>query len=145
MDPTIKIRNVKAVDAPGILKIARELGYPASEKTIKDLIKLVTQKNDQQIIIAENDLGLIGYIHVHTLAENDVVRTEVSGILLPESSRNKGIGSQFLKEAEKWSKNRDIKSICIKTTLIRSEAIAFFKYHGFRLEPAKDIFTKQLI
>ena len=146
MDPIYRFRTVKELDIGGILETAQELGYPASEKTVKDLVNLVLERKDHQIIIAESENKLLGYIHLHCIkAAIEQQKIEVSGILIPDSYRSKGIGSRFLKEAEKWTRGRDINTISIRTTLIRPEAIPFFKHHGFHHDASKDSFIKQLI
>ncbi len=144
MDENYNIRNVNKNDAAGILEIALELGYPASNKTVNDLVKLVIENNDHQIILAEEDVKLLGYIHLHSVKTESNQKTEVSGILIPDSHRKKGLGSRFLKEAEKWTRSRDHQVISIRTNLIRPEAIPFFKHHGFRLDVTQDAFVKQL-
>jgi GNAT superfamily N-acetyltransferase len=144
MEPTYKIRNVKKDDVPGILEIALELGYPASENTVQDLIDLVLKNTDHNIILAEMDAKLLGYIHLHSVISESSQKTEVSGILIPDSHRKKGLGSRFLKEAEKWTRGRNLDTISIRTNLIRSEAIPFFKHHGFQHDSLHDAFIKRL-
>ena len=144
METTYKIRNVREGDISGILDIALELGYPASEKTVRDLVDLVLGNTDHQIIIAEMDSKLLGYIHLHTVDSQDTHKIEVSGILIPDSHRKKGLGSRFLREAEKWSRGRNFNTISIRTNLIRSEAIPFFKHHGFQQDTIQDAYVKYL-
>jgi len=145
MDENYKIRNVKEDDVPGILEVAVELGYPASEKTVKDLVNLVLKNADHQIILAEDNYNLLGYIHLHSVDSEDNQKTEVSGILIPDSHRKKGLGSRFLKEAEKWTRGRDAQTISIRTNLIRPEAVPFFKHHGFQHDTVQDAFIKKLV
>jgi N-acetylglutamate synthase-like GNAT family acetyltransferase len=146
MDPNFRFRTIEEQDIAGILKTAIELGYPASEKTVKDLVELVLERNDHQIIIAEAEKKLLGYIHLHCIEiESERQKIEVSGILIPDSQRSKGIGSRFLKEAEKWARSRDIHTISIRTNLIRQEAIPFFKHHGFQHNTSVDAFIKHLV
>ena len=145
MDSNFRFRTVKEQDISGILELALQLGYPASEKTVKDLVTLVIKKDDHQIIIAETEKKLLGYIHLHCIDdESDRQKIEVAGILIPDSDRSKGIGSQFLKETEKWTRGRDIYTISIRTNLIRPEAIPFFKHHGFHHDASQDTYVKQL-
>jgi len=146
MDSNIRFRKVDEHDITGILEIALELGYPASEKTVKDLVNLVVEKDDHEIIIAKTERKVLGYIHLHCIeGESEQQKIEVSGILIPDSHRSKGIGGRFLEEAEKWTRGRDIHTISIRTNLIRPKAIPFFKNHGFHHDTSQDTFIKQLV
>jgi GNAT superfamily N-acetyltransferase len=146
METVYRFRELTEDDRPGILDIARQLGYAASEQTVSDLVDLVLKKENQQMVIADNGKHLLGYIHLIFNDTNEsAVCVDIAGILIPDDFRGKGIGTAFIKEAEKWSRGRDVKTMNIRRNLIRNEAIPFFNHHGFKTDLSGEILTKELI
>jgi len=146
MEKVYRFRTVTDSDRPGILAIARQLGYAASEQTVSDLLDLVLKKENQQMVIADDGKHLLGYIHLSCNYTNESsVRVDIAASLIPDAFRGKGIGSAFIKEAEKWSRGRNIKIMSIRRNLIRNEAIPFFNHHGFKTDLSGEILTKELI
>ena len=145
MHAKYQLRVVKEEDRSGILSLAQQLGYSASEQSVNDLVTIVVSEENQQMVLAEEGDRLQGYIHLICNCSDRVnPRVEIAGILIPDKFRGKGLGSAFVKEAEKWSRSKDIKLISIRRSLIRNEALAFFRHHGFSPAPSGDILIKQL-
>jgi len=146
METVFRFRELNEDDRQGILDIARQLGYAASEQTVSDLVDLVLKKENQQMVIADDGKHLLGYIHlIFDDTDETTVRVDIAGILIPDNFRGKGIGTAFLKEAEKLSRGRDVKTMSIRRNLIRNEAIPFFNHHGFKTDLSGEILTKEFI
>jgi GNAT superfamily N-acetyltransferase len=132
-------------DRSGILALAHQLGYTASEQTVADLINLVLKQENHQMVVADSHEQLLGYIHLICNHSNKkAAKVDIAAILITDNHRGKGIGSAFLKEAEKWSKDKDIKTVSIRRNLIRDEALSFFKHHGFAPNPSGEMLIKHL-
>jgi len=144
MNKILNIRNAKKSDAVALSKLAGELGYPTTAAEIKSRFdKLLTQSH-HGIIIAERD-SIVGWIHISLIQslESDSF-AEIRGLVVAESHRNLGIGTQLVAMAESWAQKRGCHRIRVRTNIIREKTRIFYKKLGFQSKKTQEVFDKIL-
>jgi GNAT superfamily N-acetyltransferase len=101
---------------------------------------------DHAVFVAEVASGEIaGWIglFVYRMVEADA-RVEISGLVVDERFRSKGIGEQLLARAEQWAGEKDCKAIGLRSNVIRERAHAFYVRHGYVHYKTQKAFRKNL-
>ena len=139
------IRDAKISDAAALAALARELGYPTTSAEMEGRLESLRSDPRHRIFVAERD-GLLGWIHVsmiNTLESESFA--EIRGLVVSESYRGSGIGTQLVAAAEKWANEKRCNRIRVRTNVVRVEARAFYKKLGYVSRKTQDVFDKSLL
>jgi predicted N-acetyltransferase YhbS len=140
-----KLRFVKKEDAPGVKKLAEELGYPSSEEKISEILNTVVQHDDHRMVVAEKADELVGYIHmVSSLRVGSEPFVEIAALSVLEDHRKLGIGKALIAESQKMASEKGVDYIRIRSNIIRREAHKFFEQRGFRNLKTQEVFVKKV-
>ncbi len=106
---------------------------------VKRIIKSGLEKalnKDHLLLVAENDGNIVGYlkaeIETRSLTKLHDKKLYIRHLIILKQYRNKGIGTQFIKEAEKFAATKNIPFITLKTSTKNKEALDFYKNLGFQ-------------
>lgn len=141
----LKIREAKMNDAEALAKLSGELGYPATKAEMENRFDKILSKSDNGIYVAERD-SVVGWIHVaviQTLESNAYV--EIQGLVVAETLRGNGIGSQLVARAEQWAKEKGLSRIRVRSNIVREKTRLFYKKMGFQSTKTQEIFDKAII
>ena len=69
---------------------------------------------------------------------------EVSGFVVEEKERNKGIGKRLLEVAEAWTKEQGYRLIRIRTNVIRERAHKFYENNGYKKVKEQKVYMKEI-
>jgi ribosomal protein S18 acetylase RimI-like enzyme len=151
--PIVEIRRGTKKDIPILIKFCKDLQDhhadfnrgPIEEIFVlkkywspifrKFLEKRIRARNSR-IYVAEADGKVIGHMLVtinklfSILLHNKEVYVE--GIYVEKAWRGKGIGKMFLKEAERWAKERKIHTVGLTVHVNNKDAFSAYKKSGFR-------------
>ncbi|MGA7161373.1 MAG: GNAT family N-acetyltransferase [Bacteroidota bacterium] len=144
MKRNLNIRDARSSDAGALAGLSGELGYPTTPSEMKGRLEVLLSKSNHGIFIAERET-LLGWIHVSivdTLESESFA--EIRGLVVSESYRGSGIGTQLVATAENWADKNGCKRIRVRTNVIREEARAFYKKLGYISNKTQEIYDKIL-
>ncbi|MGD0590764.1 MAG: GNAT family N-acetyltransferase [Bacteroidota bacterium] len=142
MNQTINIRQAKKSDAVALAKLSGELGYPTTTTEMESRFDKLFSKSENGIYVAELD-SIVGWIHValiQTLESNAFV--EICGLVVAESSRGTGIGTQLVAMAESWAQEKGCYHIRVRTNILRKKTRMFYKQLGFQSKKTQEVYDK---
>lgn len=129
---TVKIRNAKAADVARLAKLSGELGYPTSEKEMKQRFARIKPPSAHAIFVAESEKNVVGWIHVSVTPLLEVaLRAEVNGLIVAEGQRRLGAGAKLLDAAEAWARKKKCTGMSVRSNVIRDRAHAFYERQGY--------------
>ncbi len=144
MNGKSNIRHAIESDAVALAALAGELGYPTTTAEMKSRFGKVLSVSDHGIFVAEFD-SIVGWIHVSLIRslESDAF-AEIRGLVVAESYRNSGIGSQLVAMAESWGQKKGCHRIRVRTNIVREKARLFYERLGFQSKKTQEVFDKTL-
>lgn len=93
----IHIRPAVAGDAPTLVELLRQLGYPGAEDFIETRLRELAAHPDALLFVAEGELGVLGFISLHFIPQLALPRDfcRVSYLCVAEAARNLGVGAML--------------------------------------------------
>jgi GNAT superfamily N-acetyltransferase len=141
----VTVRAASPDDAAQLAELSGQLGYPAQPEEMKRRLARVKPNDDHAILVAEQQGGVVGWVHVflyHSI-ENGT-RAEVGGLVVDERCRSQGVGHQLLARAEQWASEKGCRAIGLRSNVIRERAHAFYEREGYRVIKTQKTFRKDL-
>jgi GNAT superfamily N-acetyltransferase len=142
MNQTLNIREAQKGDAIALAKLSGELGYPTTQAEMEGRFDKLISGSDNGIYVAELD-SIVGWIHValiQTLESNAFV--EICGLVVAESYRGSGIGTQLIAFAESWARKKKCYHLRVRTNVLREKTRMFYKQVGFQSKKTQEVFDK---
>ena len=140
------IRSAVNADAAELARLSSQLGYPASEATIRArLTRIVDSPVDCLLVAASSDEKLDGWIQgsLCQLLESDY-RVEIGGLLVDEGSRRKGVGAELVCRLEEWALSQGAVEVSVRCREERVEAHHFYESLRFKRIKRQQVFRKRL-
>ncbi len=140
------IRQAQLSDAPELALLTTQLGYPASEKTIRDRLERILSHAENALFVAEGpDHEVAGWIHgfLCQLLESRY-RVEIGGLIVGERFRRKGVGQQLVKTIGEWAAEQGASELSVRCREERPEAHEFYQALAFRYVKTQRSFRKQI-
>jgi len=139
------IRRAAASDAAELTRLTTQLGYPASEATIRARLMRLIDSPDDCLLVAEDSSGqLAGWIHgfLSQLLESDY-RVEIGGLLVHEACRRNGIGRRLVRAVDDWAVERGAVELSVRCREERAESHKFYESLLFRHTKTQRVFRKR--
>ncbi len=110
-----KIRSATINDSSEISELSKELGYPTSELETKERLNSILKSDDHIVYVSfSSDGKLIAWIHVYKAQRIELGSfAEIGGFIVTKTFRNKGVGKELLKIAEKWTQKKNLPKLRI--------------------------------
>lgn len=145
-DFPLEIREARAQDFARIAELAVQLSYPSSPEDIARRMEGMRDSRDHAVFVAVREGGEIaGWLGVFVLRSVEAdARAEISGLVVDEKVRSRGIGSQLLARAEHWARATGCRSIGLRSNVIRDRAHEFYLRYGYRHIKTQKSFRKNL-
>jgi GNAT superfamily N-acetyltransferase len=142
----VRIRRACVADAKRLAELSGQLGYPATEKQMKERLREVIKDKETACFVAELREGeLIGWIHVSTTPLLEVERrAEVNGLVVDELARSGGAGAMLLVAGEKWARGKRCKGMSVRSNVLRERAHGFYLRNGYEHYKTQKAFRKEL-
>jgi GNAT superfamily N-acetyltransferase len=86
--------------------------------------------------------GWVG-VFVQRTVESDP-SVEISGLVVDELSRSRGVGLLLLQRAEQWAREKGCATVRLRSNVIRTRAHAFYERHGYEHVKTQKAFRKAL-
>jgi len=144
-DSNVLIRRATAADSNRITELCIQLGYKVLNTEVHERILEIIDNNHTALLVAELNGQAAGWIQVSirsTLESGGLA--EITGLVVDETVRGKGIGKSLVLKAEEWAKLKNQNILRVKTNVIRTETHIFYKNIGFEEKKKQTVFGKRL-
>ena len=148
MAPSIDvfIRDARIADSRAVARLADQLGYSVTVDDIEARLGKIRQNTDERVIVAENSEGVVvGWTtfgiteHIHSKPY-----VEVSGFVVEQDFRGKGVGRKIIDEVERWTRDKGLLTIRLHANVTRKAAHMFYQAIGFEKIKEQYAFRKEL-
>lgn len=142
----ITTRDAAAADAPALARLSGQLGYPVTEREVSERISRVTNPSQARVIVAvEESKQVIAWTTVRTVEHiHSEEHAEISGFVVDENKRGRGVGKILMAEVERWARERKLPFIRLNANVTRSVAHRFYQSLGFTTAKQSYVFRKEL-
>jgi GNAT superfamily N-acetyltransferase len=133
-------------DCEKMAELARQLGYQCTPDEIRDRLSQMLDPKQYIIYIAELSGGeMAGWIggFLFRSVENPPV-AEISGLVVDERLRSRGIGKLLLEAAEQWARSIGCQAVSVRSNVKRERAHRFYRNNGYEPIKAQTAFHKCL-
>ena len=128
----IRTRPMEPLDVPKVHDLLIQLGYDASDETVRERFELMTGSSDHLLAVAELDDDVIGLIHAFVrIALEKPVETVVQSLVVDTRVRRSGAGQLLMEVVETWTKGKGLVSISLSSQISRKEAHRFYESLGY--------------
>ncbi len=142
---TVLVRNCSGADCPSLAALAAQLGYPCGEEDVRRRLSRLQGRETSAILVAELDGRVVGWESLEVVDRFYLDRyAEVTGLVVDEAARGRGIGARLVAEAELWAKSRGVELLKLKTNSLRKAAHCFYEKLGFAKTKEQFVYVKTL-
>ena len=133
MRSAVVVREATVADAVALAPLLGELGYPADDAALADRMRRMLARDDQRVLIAENDEGALGLLalHVFPVLAYDRDLAMIMALVVTERAHSLGVGRQLVDRAEAIGKSLGASRLMVTTHVRRADAHAFYERLGF--------------
>ena len=133
-------------DLSSVTALAAQLGYPGSKEEIQSRFATISSKLDSILLVAEENEEILGWIYLGSVTPlTSPPRAQIWGLVVSESSRQKGIGKKLVNAGENWAQESlGVKTIGVGSNQNRSESHPFYKKLGYLEKKKWIVYQKQL-
>ena len=143
-----EIRPVRAADAPRLTGLLAQLGYPGELDAVAGRLAAVLSSPTHQVLVATpaGDSRIDGYVGVErrpALLEQDE-RAEITGLVVDAAARRSGVGRALVRAAERWAVQRGLRTIVVRSNVVRPESHPFYEGIGYRRKSTSHTYRKEV-
>lgn len=132
MNGAIYVRHVSVKDAAQVAALSTELGYPSTVRETISSIQAIDKSICDVAYVAVNGETVLGWIHVlYTIRLESGPFCEIGGLVVARNAHGRGIGRLLVEKAKKWSAERNIDKLRVRSNVVREGAHAFYTKTGF--------------
>jgi GNAT superfamily N-acetyltransferase len=142
---SIGIRDAVDADTPKISELALQLGYSVCAKDIASRLAQHSKQSDSRVVVAVDGARVVGWTTFRLskkIHSKPVV--EVSGFVVEQELRRKGIGKKMMAYVENWATEHRIYTVRLNANSTRAEAHRFYEAIGFKKIKEQIAFQKEL-
>jgi len=139
------IRPAQLSDASAIADLSTQLGYPSRPEETEARLRDVLDQSDGSILIAEEGGAVIGWLQVvgtHYIDSDPFAL--ITGLVVDESRRSRGIGAALVEAAVEWAAEAEhgYSTIRVRSNVVRERAHAFYERLGFSRVKNQVVFVR---
>jgi GNAT superfamily N-acetyltransferase len=142
----LEIRTPKPGDYARLAELAGELGYPSTATDIERRLDGLRDISRHAVFVGQRPgEPIAGWIcvAVQGTIESDP-HVEITGFVVGEQFRSEGVGEKLLARAEDWAREQRVKSVRLRSNVIRDRAHAFYLREGYEHYKTQKAFRKVL-
>jgi GNAT superfamily N-acetyltransferase len=139
------VRSATESDAYALAGLSRQLGYPTTEDEVARRLPALLAKANHRIYVAVGETGIVGYIsfeHYDTIYWPSGLN--ITGLVVYENQRNKGIGKCLISAAEQYAREHKLSFLRANSGSQRTDAHEFYRKNGFTNEKDQKRFVKEI-
>jgi GNAT superfamily N-acetyltransferase len=140
-----EIREARPQDYARIAELAGQLTYPSSPDEIAKRFDGMRRSGENAVFVALLGGEIAGWVavFVYRVVEADA-RAEISGFVVDERFRSRGVGMHLLARVERWARENGCRAIGLRSNVIRDRAHAFYERNGYQHVKTQKTFRKDL-
>ncbi len=129
-----------------IATLAGQLGYPCTGAEIRMRLAEMAGSGEHVVYVAQLPGGqIVGWVGAYILRTVELnCRVEVSGLVVDEEIRSRGIGKALLNAVEAWARTQGCTTISVRSNIIRHRAHRFYLKNGYAHVKSQKEFRKRL-
>jgi len=140
------VRAAQPADGDAMATLAAQLGYRCTGADVRQ--RLDDMKDPAQfgvfVAVLPED-KVVGWVGVYAFRTVELAPlAEISGLVVDETLRSRGIGKALLRAAENWARRTDCTAISVNSNIVRDRAHRFYLNHGYELVKTQKIFRRSL-
>jgi GNAT superfamily N-acetyltransferase len=128
------IREAESSDSGAIAHLVTQLGYPTTVTEMTDRLKWLLSRPEYQVLVAVESsgrvIGMVGAYVGHAL-EFDGVYGRLTGLVVDEGVRGRGVGKRLMQDIEGWLKAQGAVVLILTSGQHRKEAHEFYRTLGY--------------
>jgi GNAT superfamily N-acetyltransferase len=126
-------RKLQPGDEVRLAELAGQLGYPSTPEQIRVRLEKMQDPNEHAVYVAEMSDGYVaGWIGVSIFRAVEVdCCVEITGLIVDQEIRSRGIGKVLIDAAEQWARQRGCDAIRVRSNVIRDRAHLFYQRNGY--------------
>lgn len=142
------IRDAECSDAPILAILCEQLGYPVLCDAVESRLQHILSDSAHQCLRVAilPEVGVVGWVHVHIVhfLGSDPF-AEIGGLVVDAAHRRGGAGRALMRSAEAWACSRGLKTIRLRSNVLRKDAHQFYQGLGYELTKTQYTFQKETI
>jgi GNAT superfamily N-acetyltransferase len=141
----VRIRPPRTADAEQLAVLNRQLGYATEMEELVSRIDRLSGLREHFIAVAEVDGAVVGWVQAeHRFSMEAGDKAELVGLIVGAAARRSGVGGLLVQAAEDWAADRGLRSIVVRSNVIRPESHSFYKKIGYTHSKTQHVYTKSL-
>jgi GNAT superfamily N-acetyltransferase len=140
----IIIRQALLGDAAGFPKLMTELGYPVTERFVRERLAQLASGAGDVVFIADCAGEIVGFLSFHVIplfhVEGNLGR--ITALVVSSRFRRRGIGQKLVTAAEEYAWAHGCVRVEITSGDHRADAHAFYEAVGYRQETRRFLKSK---
>ena len=130
---TPRIRPAEPADAPALVPLLAQLGYPAAAEAVAARLAALLGSPRDAVLVAEAEGALLGVLALHwggmLHLAGPVAR--IGTLVVAEAARSRGIGAALVRTAEALARRQGCALIELTTARERERTHAFYAAQGY--------------
>jgi GNAT superfamily N-acetyltransferase len=139
------VRHLTADDAEEAAELSGQLGYSADAMVMRLRLEAMSDDPDRVALGAVLDGLLVGWIDASVerhLQSDDVV--DIGGLVVRDGTRCLGIGRLLCEEIERWTREKGIGRVRVRSQIKREDAHRFYLRDGYEKVKTSLVFEKSV-
>ncbi|MGB7640161.1 MAG: GNAT family N-acetyltransferase [Terriglobales bacterium] len=143
---TCAVRATQPGDCDKMASLAGQLGYECTGADVRARLAEMLDPNCYAVYVAELPGGQIaGWIGVYMFRAVELDNfAEITGLVVDQQVRSRGIGMALLSAAEQWARGHGCNAISVRSNVWRNRAHGFYTSNGYEHIKTQKEFHKSL-
>jgi len=141
----VRLRPPRTADAEQLCALNRQLGYAAEAEELVARIDRLSELDEHFVAVAEVDGTVVGWVQAeHRFSMETGDKAELVGLIVGAAARRSGVGGLLVQAAEDWAADRGLRSIVVRSNVIRPESHSFYRQIGYTQSKTQHVYAKSL-
>jgi GNAT superfamily N-acetyltransferase len=131
----LKVRHAEISDATTLASLVTQLGYPTGPDDMVDRLRRALDDPRHTVFVADADGAVVGLGAAcadHNL-ERDGLQVRVTGLVVDEKARGRGVGAFLMQQIEEWAKDHGADRVTLTSGNYRPDAHKFYEAIGYEV------------
>lgn len=142
---TFEIRRARVADVAAVADLLSELGYPTPGSAVADRLSTMLRRTDEMLVVADSGGSVIGWAHMriaNTMQTGPFA--ELTGLVVFEEHRGRGIGMQLVGAAEAWAVEQGLEIVRVRSRSSRERTHRFYEGLGYERVKEQVLFSRSV-
>ncbi len=145
--PWVRVRPMARGDLEAVAALSAQLGYPVAGDALAHHFELLQEAPENALLVTEEtgDEQVVGWVHVAGRVSLETGPfAQISGIVVDERVRGRGVGRELMAAAEAWAAARGYDVMRLWSNVVRERAHRFYEELGYEHIKTSKVFRKAL-